>query len=128
MEPRILLVEDNDFSRDMMSRRLRKRGFEILLACDGYEAIQQGLSQQPDLILMDLSLPMMDGWNASSQLKQMPETRSIPIIALTANAMQGDRERALKAGCDNYIAKPVKLDELLAMMRQYLPDSEENKQ
>ena len=125
MKPRILLVEDNDFNRDMMSRRLHKSGFDVLFARDGVEAIQSALSQQPDLILMDLSLPHMDGWSASSQLKKMPETFAIPIIALTANAMPGDRERALKAGCDEYITKPVKLEELLQLMRQFLPEESE---
>ncbi len=122
-EAKILLVEDNEFSRDMLSHRLRKRGFEVVVACNGFEAIQQSLTQHPSLILMDLSLPMMDGWNATKQIKYRPEINRIPVIALTAHAMNGDREKALEAGCDDYITKPVKLDELLSLIDNWLPQN-----
>lgn len=112
----ILLVEDNELNRDMLSRRLRRKGFEVLLAVDGQEGIEAARRTVPDLILMDMSLPVVDGWEASRQLKQEPETAQIPIIALTAHAMAGDRQRALKAGCDDYDTKPVEFRRLLAKM------------
>jgi CheY-like chemotaxis protein len=119
---RILLVEDNEMNRDMLSRRLQRRGFEVLLAVDGVEGISVARSQQPDLILMDMSLPLKDGYEASRELKDDPATRTIPIIALTAHAMVGDRERCLAAGCDDYDSKPVDLPRLLAKIETRLSD------
>ena len=110
---KILLVEDNQMNRDMLSRRLRRKGFEVLLATDGQEGISLARSGSPDLILMDMSLPTMDGWTAARLLKSDSDTRSIPIIALTAHAMRGDRDKALDAGCDEYETKPVNLARLL---------------
>ena len=121
---RILLVEDNDMNRDMMSRRLQRTGYEVLMAADGMQAILMAESETPDLILLDMSLPVIDGWEAARRLKASPTTASVPIIALTAHAMAGDREKALAAGCDDYDAKPVdfpqlvaKIDALLAQRR-----------
>jgi len=113
MSLRILLVEDNPENRDMLSRRLIRRGYQLSFAADGVEAIQQVEAELPDLILMDLSLPIMDGWEATRQIKAKSETRHIPIIALTAHAMVGDREQALGAGADDYDTKPVDLERLL---------------
>ncbi len=112
--PKILLVEDNDMNRDMLSRRLLRRGFEVVTAIDGQEGITMAISETPDLILLDMDLPVIDGWNAAQKLKTMPETAMIPIIALTAHAMAGDREQALSAGCDEYDTKPIDLPRLLA--------------
>ncbi len=109
----ILLVEDNEMNRDMLSRRLMRRGFDVILAVDGREGVQTATSELPDLILMDMSLPIMDGWTAADKLKAAPATSSIPIIALTAHAMDGDRRRALQAGCDDYDTKPVEIKRLL---------------
>ncbi|KUR72785.1 two-component system response regulator [Novosphingobium fuchskuhlense] len=120
MSNRILLVEDNAENRDMLSRRLIRRGFEIAFAADGQAAVDISKSELPDLILMDLSLPVLDGWQAISIIKQGPDTRSIPIIALTAHAMSGDREKALAAGADDYDTKPVDIDRLLAKIRSLL--------
>ena len=121
---RILLVEDNDMNRDMMSRRLQRKGYEVLMAADGMQAILMAESETPDLILLDMSLPVIDGWEAARRLKASPTTAPVPIIALTAHAMAGDREKALAAGCDDYDAKPVdfpqlvaKIDALLAQRR-----------
>jgi two-component system cell cycle response regulator DivK len=111
---KILLVEDNDMSRDMLSRRLQRKGHELLLAGDGMQAILMAESEAPDLILLDMSLPVIDGWEAARRLKASPTTSSVPIIALTAHAMAGDRERALAAGCDEYDTKPVDFAQLLA--------------
>ena len=110
--PKILLIEDNENNRDMLQRRLQRRGYEVIIALDGTEAHSRAESEQPDLILMDLHLPDMDGWEATRQLKAAPNTRLIPIIALTADAMPGDREKALEAGCDDYDTKPVDLPRL----------------
>lgn len=110
---KILLVEDDEMNRDMLSRRLQRRGFEVALAVDGQEAIEKGKLESPDLILMDISLPEMDGLEATRQLKGDPDTQGIPVIALTAHAMSGDRERALEAGCDDYDTKPINLSQLL---------------
>ena len=110
---RILLVEDNEVNRDMLSRRLTKRGHEVSIAVDGAEAVDMAKSESPDLILMDMSLPVINGWDATRALKSNPETRSIPVIALTAHAMSGDREKALEAGCDDFETKPVELPRLL---------------
>lgn len=110
---RILLVEDNELNRDMLSRRLSKRGFEIDIAIDGQQGIDMANSGQPDLILLDMSLPVVDGWDAAKALKGSDATKDIPIIALTAHAMAGDREKALEAGCNDYDTKPVELSRLL---------------
>lgn len=117
---KILLVEDNEVNRDMLLRRLKKRGFEVLVAEDGNEACNQAAAQVPDLILMDMHLPVVDGWEATRKIKADPKTRSIPVIALTADAMSGDREKALQAGCDDYETKPVDLQQLLAKMQALL--------
>lgn len=117
---RILLVEDNELNRDMLSRRLIKKGYEIIIAVDGSEAINLGISEKPDIILMDISLPIVDGWTATQTLKNNPETQHIPIIALTAHAMAGDKEKALAAGCDDYDTKPIELPRLLSKIEQQL--------
>jgi two-component system cell cycle response regulator DivK len=117
---RILLVEDNEINRDMLSRRLRRRGFEVAIAIDGEEATQQVTSMLPDLILMDMSLPLKDGYVCTRELKQGATTREIPIIALTAHAMEGDRQRCLEAGCDDYETKPVDLSRLLCKIESLL--------
>ena len=111
--PRLLLVEDNEMNRDMLSRRLERKGYTVALAVDGEEGIARAQADLPDLILMDMSLPRLDGWEATRRLKARPETRPIPIIALTAHAMAGDREKALEAGCDDYDTKPIELPRLL---------------
>jgi CheY-like chemotaxis protein len=110
---RILIVEDNQMNRDMLSRRLTRKGFEVLLATDGSEGVSLARSAAPDVILMDMRLPTMDGWTAARLLKSKTDTRDIPIIALTAHAMQGDRDKALDVGCDEYETKPVNLSRLL---------------
>jgi two-component system cell cycle response regulator DivK len=110
---KILLVEDNEMNRDMLSRRLQRRGHEVVCAVDGAEGVELARTETPGLILMDMSLPGIDGWEASRQLKADPQTSTIPIIALTAHAMSNDRERALEAGCDDYDTKPVELPRLL---------------
>ena len=112
--PRLLVVEDNEMNRDMLSRRLIKRGYEVDMAVDGEQGLALARSNPPALILMDMSLPGLDGWEATRQLKTMPETRAVPVIALTAHAMAGDREKALAAGCDDFDTKPVDLPRLLA--------------
>jgi CheY-like chemotaxis protein len=117
---KILLVEDNEMNRDMLSRRLLKKGFELVMAADGEQAIEVACSDSPDLILMDISLPGMDGWEATRRLKAMPETKGIPIIALTAHAMAGDREKCLEAGCDDYDTKPVEFPRLLGKIQGFL--------
>lgn len=117
---RVLLVEDNELNRDMLSRRLQRRGYEIAVATDGVQAVQAATRDRPDLILMDMSLPEMDGWEATRRLKAEPGTRGIPVVALTAHAMAGDRERALAAGCDEFETKPVELERLLAKMQALL--------
>ena len=118
--PRVLLVEDNEESRDGLSRHLRRRGFEVLLAVDGKQGVDAARAEAPDLILMDMSLPILDGWEAAQQLKTASETRGIPIIALTAHAMAGDRERALGAGCDEYDTKPIEFPRLLTKIESLL--------
>ena len=117
---KILLVEDNDMNRDMLSRRLRRKGFEVVTAEDGQQGIDKARTEDPDLILMDLSLPVVDGWTASTTLKNDVNTAKIPIIALTAHAMSTDRERALEAGCDDFDTKPVNLKHLIALMTKHL--------
>jgi CheY-like chemotaxis protein len=121
---RILLVEDNELSRDMLSRRLTRRGYEVLTAADGAEAVETARTDSPDLILMDMSLPVMDGLEATRQVKAAPGTSSIPIIALTANALVEDREKALAAGCDDFDTKPVELPRLLEKIRNKLGGSD----
>ena len=118
--PKILLVEDNEMNRDMLSRRLQKKGYEVVTAVDGVEGVAMALSEAPALILMDMSLPVVDGWEATRQLKSSPPTRSIPIIALTAHAMSGDREKALEVGCDDFDTKPVELTRLLEKIEALL--------
>jgi CheY-like chemotaxis protein len=120
--PRILLVEDNEMSRDMLSRRLARRGYEVALAVDGEEGIAVARSERPDLILMDMNLPVLDGWEATRRIKAMPETGGIPVIALTSHAMTGDREKSLQAGCDEYETKPVDLERLLGKMEALLSE------
>ncbi|MFM6191908.1 MAG: response regulator [Planktothrix sp.] len=110
---KILLVEDNEMNRDMLKRRLVRKGYEVLIAVDGAEGVELARSMMPNLILMDMSLPVMDGWEATRQIKADAKTGSIPVIALTAHAMAGDREKCLKAGCDDYDTKPVEFPRLL---------------
>ena len=119
--PRILLVEDNEMNRDMLSRRLKKRGYEVLLAVDGAQGIAMAVSEVPDLVLMDRSLPGIDGWDAAKILKSRAETRCIPVIGLTAHAMTGDCEKAIAAGCDDYDTKPIDLVRLLEKIEALLP-------
>ena len=118
--PRLLLVEDNEENRDGLSRHLRRKGFEVLVAVDGQQGIASARTGAPDLILMDMSLPVLDGWEATRQLKAAPQTQSIPVIALTAHAMAGDREKALQAGCDEYDTKPVEFARLLGKIQALL--------
>jgi CheY-like chemotaxis protein len=112
--PRVLLIEDNEANRDMLSRRLARRGYQISIATDGRQGIAAAQAEQPDLILMDMNLPEIDGWEATRFLKSQPTTRHIPVIALTAHAMISDRQRALEVGCDDYDTKPVELSRLLS--------------
>jgi len=116
----ILLVEDNEMNRDMLARRLQRRGYGVLIAPDGAEGVAQAQAEVPDLILMDMSLPVLDGWEATRRLKATAETRSIPVIALTAHAMSRDREKAIEAGCDDYDTKPVEFNRLLAKIEALL--------
>ncbi len=122
--PKILLVEDNEMNRDMLSRRLQRRGYQVVLALDGQSGVEMTQSQAPDLVLMDMSLPVLDGWEAARRLKADAVTRHIPVIALTAHAMSSDREKALEAGCDDYDTKPVELPRLLAKIDALLRGSE----
>ena len=117
---KVLLVEDNEMNRDMLSRRLERRGYEIVLAEDGDQGLQRAADTRPDLILLDMSLPGVDGWEVARRLKADPATAALPIIALTAHAMAGDRERALQAGCDDYDTKPIELPRLLEKMAALL--------
>jgi CheY-like chemotaxis protein len=118
--PKILLVEDNEMNRDMLSRRLEKRGYTVVLAVDGAAGIAQTKAEKPDLILMDMSLPVIDGWEATKQIRSDPEVAGTPIIALTAHAMSSDREKCLEAGCDDFDTKPVELPRLLAKIEEML--------
>jgi two-component system, cell cycle response regulator DivK len=118
--PRLLYVEDNEMNRDMLSRRLQRRGFEVLIASDGEQGVSLAAAEKPDLILMDMSLPILDGWQATRQLKAAPETKGIPVIGLTAHAMATDRDRCLEAGCDDYDTKPVELTRLLEKIQRLL--------
>jgi two-component system cell cycle response regulator DivK len=122
MMARVLLVEDNEMNRDMLSRRLVRRGFEVLMAFDGEQGVSMAQTEKPDLILMDMSLPVLDGWGATRRIKAEPSTRSIPLIALTAHAMAGDRDKALQAGCDDYDTKPIELGRLLDKMDRLLSE------
>ncbi|HEX8422773.1 MAG TPA: response regulator [Pyrinomonadaceae bacterium] len=117
---KILLVEDNEMNRDMLSRRLARKGYEVSIAVDGQQGVEMAGAELPDLILMDMSLPVLDGWEATRQLKNSEATRHIPVIALTAHAMSGDRERALEAGCDDYDTKPIELPRLLEKIESML--------
>ena len=120
---KILLVEDNEMNRDMLSRRLERRGFDVAIAVDGKQGLTRAISELPDLILMDMSLPVVDGWEATRQLKAEPQTQTIPIIALTAHAMAGDREKAISVGCDDYDTKPVEFPRLLGKIKALLTNS-----
>lgn len=121
--PKILLVEDNEMNRDMLSRRLLKRDFEVVIAVDGSEGVSMAQSIRPDLILMDMSLPILDGWEATRRIKAEPDLRAIPIIALTAHAMSGDEQKARDAGCDDFDTKPVDFARLMSKIEAYLPPS-----
>jgi CheY-like chemotaxis protein len=118
--PKILLVEDNEMNRDMLSRRLERKGYEVLLALDGQSGVEMVLKELPDLVLMDMSLPIVDGWEATRRLKADLSSQHIPVIALTAHAMSGDREKALEAGCDDYDTKPIELPRLLGKIEALL--------
>jgi two-component system cell cycle response regulator DivK len=117
---KVLLVEDNEMNRDMLSRRLVRRGFEVVFAVNGKQGVDLARSEKPDIILMDMSLPIMDGWEATRCVKSDDATRSVPVIGLTAHAMSGDREKAIEAGCDDYDTKPVELDRLIGKIERLL--------
>ena len=123
MTGRILLVEDNALNRDMLSRRLIRRGYTVDFAGNGAEALSQAAAHRPDLVLMDLGLPVMDGWEATRRMKADPDLRTVPVVALSAHAMAGDRQRAMDAGADDYDTKPVDLERLLAKVEALLPGS-----
>lgn len=118
--PKILLVEDNEMNRDMLSRRLERKGMQVLLAMDGAQGVAMAQSEMPDLILMDMSLPVLDGWSATRQIRDIPAIQSIPIIALTAHAMSGDRDKCLTAGCNDYDTKPIEFTRLLTKIQALL--------
>ncbi|MGV8120194.1 MAG: response regulator [Candidatus Xenobiia bacterium LiM19] len=117
---KILLVEDNEMNRDMLSRRLTKKGYNVVIALDGAEGVEKTRQESPDIILMDMSLPVLDGWEATRQIKSDEGLASIPVIALTAHAMSGDREKALEAGCDDYDTKPIEFQRLLGKIEELL--------
>ncbi len=117
---KILLVEDNEMNRDMLARRLERRGYQVVIAIDGDQGVRLAQEEAPDLILMDMSLPVLDGWEATRRLRALPATQVIPIIALTAHAMAGDREQALQAGCDDYDSKPIEFPRLLGKIQALL--------
>jgi two-component system cell cycle response regulator DivK len=117
---KVLLVEDNEMNRDMLSRRLIRRGFEVVFAVNGKQGVDLARSEKPDVILMDMSLPIMDGWEATRRVKSDEATRNVPVIGLTAHAMSGDREKAIEAGCDDYDTKPVELDRLVGKIERLL--------
>ena len=119
---KVLLVEDNEMNRDMLSRRLIRRGFDVVFAVNGKQGVDLARSEKPDIILMDMSLPIMDGWEATRCVKADDATRSVPVIGLTAHAMSGDREKALEAGCDDYDTKPVEFDRLIGKIERLLGD------
>jgi CheY-like chemotaxis protein len=118
--PKILLIEDNEMNRDMLSRRLQRKGYQVVLAVDGQSGVEMAQTQGPDLVLMDMSLPVLDGWEATRRLKLDAATRHIPVVALTAHAMSSDRAKALEAGCDDYDIKPVDLQRLLGKIEALL--------
>ena len=118
--PKILLVEDNEMNRDMLSRRLARKGYEVVLAVDGQSGVEMALTHAPDLVLMDMSLPVLDGWEATRRLKADAATQHIPVVALTAHAMSSDREKALEAGCDDYDTKPIEMPRLLGKIEALL--------
>lgn len=124
---KILVVEDNELNRDMLTRRLERRGYETLTAIDGLQGLDVARRSRPNLILMDMSLPVMDGWEATKRLKSAPETAGIPIVALTAHAMTGDRERAMEAGCDEYDTKPVEFSRLVSKIEALLKGKPEDR-
>jgi len=117
---KVLLVEDNEMNRDMLSRRLTKRGYTVVMAIDGQQGVDMAVSEKPDIILLDMSLPVVDGWEAAKQIKANPLSAGVPLIALTAHAMAADRERAMSAGCDDFDTKPVELPRLLGKMETLL--------
>jgi two-component system cell cycle response regulator DivK len=123
---RVLLVEDNEMNRDILFRRLTRRGYMVTFAVDGQQGVEMALAEHPDIILMDMSLPVMDGWEATRRVKSHETTRHVPVIALTAHAMSGDREKALEAGCDDYDTKPVELDRLIAKIERLLGERRNN--
>ncbi len=122
--PKILLVEDNEDNRDMLARRLQRKGYTVVVAVDGLQGVELAAGEQPDLVLMDMSLPVLDGWEATRRLKAAPGSQSVPVIALTAHAMTGDREKAIAAGCDDYDIKPIEMDRLLAKIEALLGRAE----
>ena len=117
---KILLVEDNEMNRDMLSRRLIRKKFEVVIAIDGVEGIEMSISEAPDIILMDMSLPVLDGWQATKKIKADPQSKNIPVIAMTAHAMVGDQEKCLQAGCDDYDTKPVQFPRLLYKIKNLI--------
>ena len=121
--PKVLLVEDNEMNRDMLSRRLVRNGYDVVIAVNGQEGLDMATGEKPDLILMDMSLPVLDGWEATRRLKADPATASIPVIALTAHAMESDKEKALAAGCDDFDTKPIELPRLLEKMKAFVSDA-----
>lgn len=122
--PKILLVEDNEMNRDMLSRRLARKGYQVVLAVDGHSGVEMAQTERPDLVLMDMSLPVLDGWEATRRIKANAATQHIPVIAFTAHAMSSDREKALEAGCDDYDTKPVELSRLLKKIEALLSRSQ----
>jgi CheY-like chemotaxis protein len=122
---KVLLVEDNEMNRDMLSRRLIRRGFQVVFAMDGQQGVDLARSERPDIILMDMSLPVIDGWEATRRVKADDATRSVPVIGLTAHAMAGDREKAIEAGCDDYDTKPVELDRLIGKIERLIGAAKE---
>jgi two-component system, cell cycle response regulator DivK len=119
---RILIVEDNEMNRDMLSRRLIRRGYQVALAVDGAQGVAMAQSEKPDLVVMDLSLPVLDGWEATRRIKAGADTKHLPVIGLTAHAMAGDREKALEAGCDDYDTKPIDFERLIGKIESLLPN------
>lgn len=119
---KLLLVEDNEMNRDMLARRLQRRGYQVVIAVDGAQGLALAQSESPNLVLMDISLPVLDGWEATRRLKMAPETKSIPVIALTAHAMKGDREKCIEAGCDDFDTKPVEFPRLLSKIERLLQE------
>jgi two-component system, cell cycle response regulator DivK len=117
---KILVVEDNEINRDMMVRRLQRRGYTIITAVDGQQGIDMTQSESPDIVLMDMSLPVVDGWEATRQIKSNPDVRHIPVVGLTAHAMVGDRDKALNAGCDDYATKPVEYEKLIELINRLI--------